>query len=119
MATLRVGQRVRVIGTYGQRTDLIGQTGTISRPYPAHPFFPQNRYEWAAILDCGLDHEFVGPSEHFAPLTDPKADAFIARMKREYLNDRVALLRIGNGALEHQLRALYPDELDGTRGGAA
>lgn len=120
MATFFVNQRVRLVRYVegNSRQVPLGTEGRIASPLEF-----LNEWGFAPLREYAVDFGSFGIRNcegcQLAPLTDPKCTEFIERMKREFLNDRVKLLRIGNGALEHELRALYPDELDGILGGAA
>ena len=82
MANFKVGQRVRVIAVHQdvvKREDhLIGREGCITAYCP--DYVRHGRWlPWEVRLDGGLLCGFA--AHHLAPLTDPKADEFIERIK--------------------------------------
>src|SRR5690348_13368307 len=83
MATFKVGQRVRIVHDTTNR--FIGMTAIITH---ARPF---GAYEWAILVDgyrsnCEINRAVGGAigadSDDLAPLTDPRADAFIESIKK-------------------------------------
>lgn len=90
MATFKVGQRVRVANPHPAREAMRGLEGVVNR-------IGVHGYAWAATIH-GADaamaragHIFLSSSStdswafyegELAPLTDPKADAFIEQIKR-------------------------------------
>lgn len=97
MATFKVGDRVRIVNAYGCHRPVIGQAGVITNSFTHHNFFPHLKYDWQALLDDG--EPFVGPADHFAPLTDPKADAFLEKMRKlkPYVEREPVLIEVGDG----------------------
>ena len=78
MATFKVGQRVRVIKHYVGLVPFdvahLGKEGVVINVSPHLP------YPYWVALDSGIVHYFA--AEELTPLTDPKADEFIARLKK-------------------------------------
>ena len=82
MATFHVGQRVKRIGE-GMFIPL-GSEGTIISPVY------DGLCQWRVAFD-GL-HEWNCVQENLAPLTDPKADEFIERIKKQVQFEKERLL---------------------------
>ena len=72
MATFKVGQRVKLIlPEWGEM--VYGDQGVI--------FGPDIYYDYVVIYDRNPGNPHYNNAAHLAPLTDPKADEFIARMR--------------------------------------
>lgn len=89
MATFKVGDRVRVAWLHQHSRPSrvrLGMTGTIVATDGG--LMPSGwRAEWRVVLDqiksdFSFDGAFFFQSAHLAPLTDPKADAFIEGLKK-------------------------------------
>ena len=85
MATFKVGQRVKVIaispGDWGTKCR-VGDEGIVVAPrYPM-----KFGHEWCVYIER-LQHEYEFYSYELAPLTDPKADEFIERIKKMKVYD--------------------------------
>ena len=85
MATFRVGQRVRIVGymsapwTLGMETTITGEPFQWGDDGLCYPNSVADAIDRPGTLSC-----------HLAPLTDPGADAFLARLKKlgsEPVND--------------------------------
>ena len=80
MATFKVGQRVRVIGQVSSdHRPLIGKEGVIVEKWD---------FRWSVLLDgisntenCDGSPEFLFAPEFLRPLTDPKAEEFLAKLE--------------------------------------
>jgi hypothetical protein len=109
MTTFKVGQRVRIVTPGFPECD--GKEGTIVRAwdYPHCPRIPDNRAgaSWNVRLDCDFCNELRYFDDELRPLTDPRADAFIASVKSwgplkekrtyaELLDDVLAHIRGGS-----------------------
>jgi hypothetical protein len=86
MATFKVGQRVKVIAVDGLKWSfLVGCTGTII-PVPPVPPLSRQAKDFPVDLDglpCPLPSGTWGfNADQLAPLTDPKAEAFIEGLKK-------------------------------------
>lgn len=82
MATLKVGMRVRIVGVDRHDSNAVrtlGHTGTIT-----HAF--RHGYQWAVEVDdvpAPGEYAFWAYHTHqLAPLTDPRAEEFIAKLKK-------------------------------------
>lgn len=89
MATFKVGQRVRVINPERGWESMSGLQGIVTSTDPSN-FVRSLKppYDYGVTLDRAVE-TFTGPSASFkfyawelAPLTDPKADAFIEKLKK-------------------------------------
>lgn len=85
MATFKVGQRVKVVSAYWAH-ELIGLEGVIAPDWDSPPP-PGWHNVTLGVPNAGGYDSWARPgwqfaSHHLAPLTDPKADAFIERIKR-------------------------------------
>lgn len=81
MANFKVGQRVRVVKTHMHSIPwLIGKEGTILRATTEHGGW--GPAEWAVRVDGTPWDYMLFLSCHLAPLTDPKADEFIEKLKK-------------------------------------
>lgn len=84
MATFKVGDRVRVIAlrpvTFRTRVR-VGMQGRIVQAGPVETW-GGHMAEWAVDLDDVWQELFGLDSWELAPLTDPKADEFIERIKK-------------------------------------
>ncbi len=86
MATFKVGQGVKKvshrIGGSGGWGAPIGAEGVIG----SAPDDPENRGQWGVLWDGYQSthdtHEYCVAAYMIAPLTDPKADAFIESLKK-------------------------------------
>ena len=80
MATFKVGQRVRLVKS------VLGNTGAecVVTALAAEGYWSQiGEYVGIEIKIDGSDERYVAPDESWlAPLTDPKADEFIERIKK-------------------------------------
>ena len=83
MATFKVGQRVRIVGAT-KHPHMIGRQAIVTRGLEIDPLSQYNRESYEIEVP-GHPHPIHGRwnalPEHLAPLTDPKADAFIERVK--------------------------------------
>ena len=82
MATFRVGQRVRFAGPYSRHVNgpglriRVGQAGTIIGKACG-----VSLRDWFVLYD-GEDAAAISDGWQLRPLTDPKADEFIERIKK-------------------------------------
>jgi hypothetical protein len=79
MATFRIGDRVRVVAAHPplpqDAAQLIGKEGEVMQhPYPSCT-------RWPVAVRIGGTMALFTPGE-LAPLTDPKADAFVESIKK-------------------------------------
>jgi hypothetical protein len=93
MAALKVGMRVRVVGVeqaFYAAAAAVGHEGIIVRRSVGHI---DPLYVWivdvpTCPMNCAMSSQLIKPSEFFfrscdlAPLTDPKADAFLESLKK-------------------------------------
>ena len=86
MATFKVGQRVKIANPEAGYECLRGLVGVVD----GHPDSPSARHRWTWAVDFGREISYPdGTVSRFckfneyelAPLTDPKADAFIESLK--------------------------------------
>lgn len=96
MATFKVGQRVRIVALHpytGPRAVAVGMTGTVIAHNPDYPVAGGWITEWAVDVD-EVSSQMGG--FHFracdlAPLTDPKADAFLESIRKlQPLHEEIA-----------------------------
>ena len=90
MATFKVGQRVRIVSSVST-PELIGYQATIISELRTRTHWTTGKqyqgYDLAVdgigtVLPRAPRAQLCFHSHHLAPLTDPKADAFIARIKQ-------------------------------------
>ena len=83
MATFKVGQRVRIVAQSPNSTgSYVGEEGTIVGAYDGQRDWIVEFGKWMHEPTDIAETQGVFFNFELAPLTDPKADEFIARLKK-------------------------------------